>query len=328
MKILTVLSAITALAVAAPQGYKLATPTGPSLFPDSEQLAVTGQPLFRNVFPDGSGTTTEFGIDFGLGLSSDGEISSGTEAYPDDGDSADEAFSVLNGGLTDTNSVDSEGECKKGEVRHVDGTCVVPVISRKVFVFTVPQQEQETDAPLPELPLPKVEHNILFVRLPEAGEGPEPIIVPPPRQNNIVYVLNKQNEQTQRVIEVPAPPPSEPEIYFIDYEEGENPTLPGGVDLQTALGSASEAGGEVIGTTDILDSSSGDAHSVQGEAIIDGIVSTDTDNIATTVGSNDDKNDQIINNDRADVQGFLPQASLQNAQSFDSTAPSGLYSTP
>ncbi|XP_037791956.1 pupal cuticle protein 36-like [Penaeus monodon] len=96
-------------------------------------------------------------------------------------------------------------------------------------------------------PRVRVDHNILFVRLPEEGEGPEPIVVPPPRQENIVYVLNKKDEQAQRVIEVPAHPPSDPEIYFVNYEEGENPTLPIGVDLNTALGSAAEAGGQVIG---------------------------------------------------------------------------------
>ncbi|XP_037791948.1 pupal cuticle protein 36-like [Penaeus monodon] len=136
--------------------------------------------------------------------------------------------------------------CKEGEILHVDGTCVVPEVSRKVFVVDVPQQQQLSGPP-PSVPPPKVDHNILFVRLPAEGLAPEPIVVPPPRQNNIVYVLNKQNEQAQRVIEVEAPPPSEPEIYFVNYDDGENPTLPGGIDLLTALGSAAETGGEVIG---------------------------------------------------------------------------------
>ncbi|XP_063593737.1 uncharacterized protein LOC134770708 [Penaeus indicus] len=135
--------------------------------------------------------------------------------------------------------------CKEGEVQHVDGTCVVPDITRKVYLFEVPEQEQHVGPP-PSLPPPAEEHNILFVRLPEEGPAPEPIVLPPPRQNNIVYVLNKQDEQVQRVIEVPAHPQVDPEIYFVNYQEGENPTLPLGVDLETALSSAAAAGGQVL----------------------------------------------------------------------------------
>nr|XP_027221228.1 keratin, type I cytoskeletal 9-like [Penaeus vannamei] len=163
-----------------------------------------------------------------------------------------------------------------GEIYYVDGTCVVPEVSRKVFVVDVPQQQQLSGPP-PSVPPPKVDHNILFVRLPEGGLAPEPIVVPPPRQNNIVYVLNKQNEQAQRVIEVEAPPPSEPEIYFVNYDDGENPTLPGGIDLLTALGSAAETGGEVIGalggdgTTGGIGGVSGLQGGVTGQGGLDGI---------------------------------------------------------
>ncbi|XP_042889890.1 H/ACA ribonucleoprotein complex subunit GAR1-like [Penaeus japonicus] len=139
--------------------------------------------------------------------------------------------------------------CRDGEVLHVDGTCAIPEITRKVYLFNVPEQEQAVGPP-PSIPPPAVEHNILFVRLPEEGPAPEPIVVPPPRQNNIVYVLNKQGEQVQQVIEVPAPPQADPEIYFVNYQEGENPTLPLGVDLETALGSAAAAGGLVLGGTE------------------------------------------------------------------------------
>ncbi|XP_042885041.1 probable H/ACA ribonucleoprotein complex subunit 1 [Penaeus japonicus] len=94
---------------------------------------------------------------------------------------------------------------------------------------------------------PKVENNILFVRVPEDAPPSEPIIVPPPKQTNVVYVLNKQEEEAQQVIEVTPHPAADPEIYFVNYQEGENPTLPLGVDLETALSVASAAGGEVIG---------------------------------------------------------------------------------
>ncbi|XP_037791965.1 pupal cuticle protein 36-like [Penaeus monodon] len=139
--------------------------------------------------------------------------------------------------------------CQEGEVLHVDGTCVTPEVTRKVYVFNVPEHERPI-GPAPSIPPPAVDHNILFVRLPEEAPAPDPIVLPPPRQNNIVYVLNKQEEQAQRVIEVPAQPQADPEIYFVNYQDGENPTLPLGVDLETALGAAAAAGGQVLGGVD------------------------------------------------------------------------------
>ncbi|XP_069992925.1 pupal cuticle protein 36-like [Penaeus vannamei] len=139
--------------------------------------------------------------------------------------------------------------CQEGEVLHVDGTCVTPEVTRKVYLFNVPEQERVV-GPAPSIPPPAVDHNILFVRLPEEAPAPDPIVLPPPRQNNIVYVLNKQEEQTQRVIEVPAQPQADPEIYFVNYQDGENPTLPLGVDLETALSAAAAAGGQVLGGVD------------------------------------------------------------------------------
>merc|ERR1712212_1143653 len=138
------------------------------------------------------------------------------------------------------------GSCGAGQVRHVDGRCVTPRYIRRVFVYDTPSNPVSYGPP-PYIPEPTVENNILFIRTPEGGQGPEPIVIPPPRQQHVVYVLNKQSQQSQRVIEVPAGPSSNPEVYFVNYAEGENPTLPSGVDLQTALGSASHGGGQVIG---------------------------------------------------------------------------------
>ncbi|XP_047487208.1 uncharacterized protein LOC125038016 [Penaeus chinensis] len=137
--------------------------------------------------------------------------------------------------------------CRDGEVIHVDGTCVLPAISRKVYVYEIPEQPQEPSGPPLNIPPPRVNHNVVFVRLPEEGPEPEPIILPPPRQQSIVYVLNKKTEEGRRVIEVPAHPQSSPEVYFINYQNGENPALPIGIDLETALGSAAAANGLVLG---------------------------------------------------------------------------------
>lgn len=136
--------------------------------------------------------------------------------------------------------------CGGGKVRHVDGRCVTPQVSDRVFLYDAPSNEVSVSPPL-YVPRPKVERNIVFVRLPDAAQGPEPIVIPPPRQKHVLFVLNKQSEQRQKVIEVPAPPPPNPEVFFVNYAKGENPTLPIGVDLQTALNSASQGGGQVVG---------------------------------------------------------------------------------
>ncbi|XP_042856375.1 glycine-rich protein 23-like isoform X2 [Penaeus japonicus] len=181
MKILVLFLASVAVASAAPQGYGLPTPSGPS-----------------------------FGPSFG------------------------------------PTSGPSSGGCSPGQVRHVDGRCVTPRENRRVFLYEVPSNVVFNGAPV-NIPEPTVETNIVLIRTPEGLQGPDPVVVPPPRQQHVVYVLNKQSEHDQRVIEVPAPPPSNPEVYFVNYAEGENPTLPSGVDLQSALGAASQGGGQVIG---------------------------------------------------------------------------------
>ncbi|XP_037791554.1 ATP-dependent RNA helicase A-like isoform X2 [Penaeus monodon] len=150
-------------------------------------------------------------------------------------------------GAGHTAGVGFAAACKEGDVLHVDGTCVTPEINRKLYVFDVPEQPREPSGPTPVIPPPRVDHNILFVRLPEDAPGPEPLVLPPPRTENIVYVLNKKNEVGQRVIEVPAHPQSNPEVYFVNYEDGENPALPIGVDLETALSAAAATSGQVLG---------------------------------------------------------------------------------
>ncbi|XP_047487188.1 uncharacterized protein LOC125037997 [Penaeus chinensis] len=251
MRHLIVLSVLAVSGYAAPQGYSLPHPSRAGFTTRPSSQIGEGLTTGSGISSDSTGQSFLSGTASGLSLIT-GQASSSGISVPSGASVPGislETNAALGVGNNAGSGVDSIIVCKEGEILHVDGTCVVPEVSRKVFVFDVPQQEQLTGPP-PSVPPPKVDHNILFVRLPEEGLGPEPIVVPPPRQNNIVYVLNKQGEQSQRVIEVPAPPPSEPEIYFVNYEEGENPTLPGGVDLHTALGSAAETGGEVIGTID------------------------------------------------------------------------------
>ncbi|XP_063841093.1 uncharacterized protein LOC135089440 [Scylla paramamosain] len=120
------------------------------------------------------------------------------------------------------------------------GVCVHPA---------PPPQAAPSPAPLPK---PEVIQNIVFIRVPEQ-EDVDDIVIPPPQQKSVVFVLNKRNpDQGSRVIEVPSPPPSSPDVYFVNFKDGENPTLPGGIDLHTALQNAEHGGGHVIGDFDDL----------------------------------------------------------------------------
>ncbi|XP_042859261.1 uncharacterized protein LOC122245400, partial [Penaeus japonicus] len=160
------------------------------------------------------------------------------------------------------------GRCKNGELLHVDGKCVVPITTRNIFLYDAPKQTAQAGGAPPNLPPPKVDHNILFVRLPEGGTGAGPFIIPPPQQENIIYVLSKNGGGGgQRVIEVTAPPPSNPEVYFVNYGEGDNPTLPIGVDLETALSVATEAGGLDVGG---FGDSGGVNTASRGSSLLDG----------------------------------------------------------
>ncbi|XP_047487137.1 H/ACA ribonucleoprotein complex subunit gar1-like [Penaeus chinensis] len=139
------------------------------------------------------------------------------------------------------------GGCGPGQVLHVDGRCVTPRVNRKVYLYDAPPAPPISHGPPPYIPEPTIDTNIVFIRTPEGGQGPDPIIVSPPQQKHVLYVLNKQTQQGQEVIEVPAPPATNPEVYFVNYADGENPVLPSGVDLQSALNAASQGGGQVIG---------------------------------------------------------------------------------
>ncbi|XP_053627776.2 uncharacterized protein [Cherax quadricarinatus] len=191
------------------------------------------------------------GFSVGSGLSGGSGFSGGSEFFGGSGFSGGSGFISGASGLSGGSGFISggsgfSGSCGGGQIRHVDGSCITPQITKNLYVFTSPPVHR-TIGPRPHIPPPRVEHNIIFIRTPEGGIGAEPIVVPPPQQKNIVYVLNKRTHQGQQVVHVPAPEQQTPQVYFVNYADGDNPTLPTGEDLQSALSSASHGGGEVIG---------------------------------------------------------------------------------
>merc|ERR550519_203341 len=137
--------------------------------------------------------------------------------------------------------------CGQGEVLNVDGNCARPVVSKSVYVYHAPEQEVPYSYP-PQVPPPKIEVDIVFVKTPEAADQDEPIVVPPPQKKTLVYVLSKKQEAGgQQLIEIPSGPKVKPEVFYVNYNEGDNQQLPGGISLQDALNSASQTGQEIDG---------------------------------------------------------------------------------
>lgn len=144
------------------------------------------------------------------------------------------------GNQLSTKSTLNLSSCSDGEVRHVDGNCVTPIINRRLFLYVLPEKRPVV------VQKQKVERNLIFIRLPGDVQRQEPVILPPAEQQYIVYVLHKQSKQDQQVVHVPAPLPLKPEVFFVSYANGESPTLPGDMKLKRLLNSAFQGGGPVV----------------------------------------------------------------------------------
>ncbi|XP_071543434.1 uncharacterized protein [Panulirus ornatus] len=234
MKLLILVSLIAAVAADTLGGYSHPTPSGPGLsfggsgFDSDESGFVSGGSGFAaggSGFPAGGSGFTAGGSGFAAGGS---------------------RFSSSGSGFSSGGSGFSGGGCAPGQVRHVDGNCVTPQVTRNLFVYRAPPSSPIV-GPRPPVPPPRVEHNVIFVHAPSAAVNQKPIVVPPPQTTNTVYVLQKRPQVEQEVIHVPEGEQETPEVFFVSYKEGDNPTLPTGEKLQDALSVASQGGGQVIG---------------------------------------------------------------------------------
>ncbi|KAF2348289.1 protein of unknown function DUF243 [Trinorchestia longiramus] len=133
--------------------------------------------------------------------------------------------------------------CGHHLLRRVDGKCVVPKVSKDVYLFKAPKHKIPVPVGPPKyIPRPKVHYNFVFVKTPDGLVTPKPLVIPPAKQKTLVYLLSQRpNPVNQDIIEVPLTA-APPEVFFVEYNDGDNTQLPGGIDLQTALGQ-SIAGG-------------------------------------------------------------------------------------
>jgi len=177
-------------------------------------------------------------MDFKSGSANANMIKAGISS---DGFGSDEGFGSGGRGL-------SFGGCANGEARAFDGSCVKAKVTRNLFLYTAPKHQIETLKPK-DIPSPKVHVNYVFVRTQDNISSRKPVVVPPPKQKTLVYVLSRRpTAAEQEVIEVPSTPIA-PELFFVQYNEGEDAELPGGVSLQEAL-SASVQEGQTFNSND------------------------------------------------------------------------------
>ena len=126
--------------------------------------------------------------------------------------------------------------CPEGQLPH-GNRCVVPRINRNIFVFGKEDPPEPAPVNQAELPLPQLDYNIIFVRSRPAKQR-KPVIIPPPQKKTVVYVLEDEEESNEKYIEVDGHKDADPEVYYVKVRPGENPQLPGGIDLQTAYSQA------------------------------------------------------------------------------------------
>ncbi|XP_063841091.1 uncharacterized protein LOC135089439 [Scylla paramamosain] len=227
MQLLVFTSLVAATAAASLQGYNLPIPGSQGFSHGGSGIFAAGAGLNAGSQSYSTGFTSG-----GSGFTSGGSgFTSGSSGFT----------SGVSGGA-------GLGSCGEGQVRHVDGGCVTPQVTTNLYVYRAPNVAPII-GPRPNVGPPRLEHNIVFIHTPNGLFSQEPIVVPPPQQKNVVYVLNKRPHQDHNVIEVPKGEQEAPEIYFVNYAEGENPTLPLGGDLQSALSKAEESNGEIIGDT-------------------------------------------------------------------------------
>merc|ERR1711973_80492 len=140
--------------------------------------------------------------------------------------------------------------CGAGEIQILDGRCFPATVSRNTYVYESPER-QVIYGPPPVVPKGKIRENVLFIRTPEIVGSNEPILLPPTQTKTTLYVLSKNGQQGQRVVQFAEGPQVAPEVFYVHYNDGENPTLPNGQDLQSALAAAGagygSAGGAVLG---------------------------------------------------------------------------------
>ena len=121
----------------------------------------------------------------------------------------------------------------EGETKQRNGSCAPAEVTRKISLHSAPKILENGLQGMHSNP--KLHYNFVVVKVPKADENSKHPVVPPPQQKTHIFVLNKETEsENQEYINTPSQH-VESKVFFINYKEGDNPDLPGGIKLQEAL---------------------------------------------------------------------------------------------
>lgn len=152
--------------------------------------------------------------------------------------------------LTGLGDIDNANEEKCGErqLYDSDGKCVyASEVFQRFYLFQAPPLPPTPKIAKRPSPPPKLHYNVVFVRVPNAPNSVDPIVMPPAQQKTVVYVLNEaQDPEPPKKIEM-THVHQPPEVFYVNYDRGENPKLPLGIDLRTALHHVSSQEPKIVG---------------------------------------------------------------------------------
>lgn len=153
-------------------------------------------------------------------------------------------------------------QCNKGYMANMLGKCVKPHVRRDVYFFSQPAVPPIRYSKH-ELPEPKVNLNYVFLHTAGSVQRPQPLVAPAAKQRTLIFLLNKQSDLiTQDILDVPSAL-DEPAVFFVNYKEGDNLQLPGGLDLETVLSEDSKSNTDHQFTVSQFHSNFFDSYNVQ-----------------------------------------------------------------
>jgi len=174
--------------------------------------------------------------------------------------------------------------CPAGQVM-TGGSCQAAQITKNIYLYAGQEAQAAAAGKAIIKANPKVHINYVFVKSAGSVAASAPVVVPPPKQKTLVYVLSRRVAAGKGEVINLDSKPTKPQVYFVNYEEGDTADLPGGVSLQEALsqsvqqgqtiqGSAGSGGGAIgggaIGGGAIGGGAIVDGGAIGGGAVVDG----------------------------------------------------------
>jgi len=137
--------------------------------------------------------------------------------------------------------------CPAGQVM-TGGSCQAAQITKNIYLYAGQEAQAAAAGKAIIKANPKVHLNYVFVKSAGSVAASAPVVVPPPKQKTLVYVLNRRVAAGKGEVINLDSKPTKPQVYFVNYEEGDTADLPGGVSLQEALSQSVQQGQTIQGS--------------------------------------------------------------------------------